>query len=166
MEKRTYRFPLEYCRITSGSTSFEVIWIKIFKEKNRRLSERVSLVHYDKIMNVQLVQIILCFCHLHCVETKNVQSPQRGEETKILYSRLRIQILKVTCFHDVRKVSWVWATTPKPVQERAVCLMLCFGHLMSWLLSLASHYSWSFVFDKRCLDCITVPLDVCAIHIT
>lgn len=140
MEKRTYRFPLEYCSITSGSTSFEVIWIKIFKEKNRRLSEHV---HYDKIMNVQLVQIILCFCHLHCVETKNVPSLQRGEETKILYSRLRIQILKVTYFHGARKVSWVWATTPKPVQAIAVCLMLCFGHLMSWLVSLASHYGWS-----------------------
>jgi len=58
-------------------------------------------------MNIQLVQIILCFCHLHHVETKNVQSLQRGEETKVLYSRSRIQILKVTCSLDVRKGSWV-----------------------------------------------------------
>lgn len=67
----------------------------------------MRLVHYDKIMNIQLVQIILCFCHLHHVETKNVQRLQRGEETKILCLRSRIQNPKVTCFLDVRKGRWV-----------------------------------------------------------
>lgn len=67
----------------------------------------MSLVHYDKIMNIQLVQIILCFCHLHHVESKNVQRQQRGEETKMICSRSRIRIPKVACFLDVGKGKWV-----------------------------------------------------------
>lgn len=75
----------------------------------------MSLVHYDKIMNIQLVQIILCFCHLHHVETKNVQRLQRGEETKILCWRSRTQIPRVTYFLDVTEGKWVGAACPNPV---------------------------------------------------
>lgn len=163
MEKRTYRFPSRYCSLTSGSTSFEVIWIKIFKEKNRSLSELVSLVHYDKIMNIQLVQIILCFCHLRHVETKNVQSLRRGEETKILYSRSRTRFSRLPAllmwgmgagFEPlVRNLFWCWGDS--------LSIMLHFRHLMSWLLSLASHYGWNFAFDNHRLGRVAVPLDVC-----